>query len=83
VHLRVEFSVDVEDTGHVIVAVGLTLHLFVIQEITELLLVLAIETLELLSAGTHEEGDHDLWGRLREEGQLGVGAGGVLLNLLP
>lgn len=79
----VELGVDVEDAGHVVVAIGLALLLLVPQELLVGLLVLPVDHLEFLAAGAGEEGDHELGALLGEEGEFGVRAGGVLFDLLP
>jgi hypothetical protein len=57
------------------------LHLLVVEEIV--VHFLPVDHLEFLTTGGCEERDEDLWGRGGEEGQFAVGAGGVLLDLVP
>lgn len=54
----VELGVDVEDAGHVVVAVGLALLLLVGEELLVGCLLLPVDHLEFLAAGAGEEGDH-------------------------
>jgi hypothetical protein len=81
--LRVQFGIDIQNPGHVIVAVGPSLLGFISQELLVSFLTLAVNQLELLPSRTREVGNHDLSALVGEEAELSVGSTRIFLDLLP
>lgn len=81
--LAVEPRVDVEDAAHEVVAVRPALPLLLQQEPLVLQLVLPVDQPELLLPRARQVRQQHLPAGAREEGELGVRARGVLLDLLP
>lgn len=79
----VEFRVNVEDSSHVVIAIGLALFLLTCQEFLVAVFVFSVDQLKFLPACAGEIRDHDIRTGGCEEGELCMRARGVFFDLLP
>ena len=82
-YFGVEFGVNVEDPRHIVVAVGPSLLLLVLQELLIVLLLLSVDQLEFLPPRIREVRNQDVFALAGEKRKLRVGPRSVLLDLFP